>query len=153
MRSTARSDAPGRVGLSTLLVLVLAAGACAAPTSASQRRPASVTVQMSEYAFALDPPALSAGRAVLRVRNAGSVEHEMVVVALPEDAPSIEEELASEERPVAATVAYLSPQAPGEEAVLALDLTPGRYAMLCFVEGEGGTPHVERGMHTEFRVR
>lgn len=40
----------------------------------------------------------------------------------------------------------------GGSGTVELDLAPGRYAFLCFVPDETGTPHVALGMVTEFEV-
>ena len=42
--------------------------------------------------------------------------------------------------------------APGEEAYFELDLTPGDYALLCFVTARDGRSHIDHGMIRQIRV-
>ncbi len=77
----------------------------------------------------------------------------MTIERLPEDFPPIDKQLRSKTRRAAPTVAYHHPLGPGASDAIALDLTPGRYAMVCFIEGRDGTPHGLKGMNSEFRVR
>lgn len=46
-----------------------------------------------------------------------------------------------------------SPVGPGQQStVIAKDLKPGTYAILCFFVGDDGTPHFQMGMVNEFTV-
>ena len=114
-------------------------------------RPATVGVTMREYAFA-HPPRIPPGRVVVRAHNAGAERHELVVVALPEDLPPIAEQLRSESSRGVPTIAILPERAPATVGSFALSLTPGRYAMVCFLKGADGTAHAFKGMSSEFRV-
>ncbi|HWC27076.1 MAG TPA: hypothetical protein VG474_10885, partial [Solirubrobacteraceae bacterium] len=73
--------------------LALAAASCGGspepplPPSASTMR-----VDMEEYRFVFRAPA-APGRVVLRARNTGRQEHELVLLPLPEDFPPIAEQL------------------------------------------------------------
>jgi uncharacterized cupredoxin-like copper-binding protein len=130
-------------------VLLTACGKTDAPLPSS---PPLVGVTMREYGFD-HRPSLPRGRVVLRVRNAGRLRHEMTLERLPEDFPPIDEQLRSKTRRAVATLAYLHPLGPGASDAIAVDLGPGRYAMVCFIEGRDGTAHALKGMNSEFRVR
>lgn len=121
------------------------------PSSSLPPSPAEVTVTMTEYQFDYDRP-VPAGRVVFRVHNAGKEPHELVLTALPEDFPPIDEQLRGDIRRPIATIAYLLPEPPGGSGAFAVDLTPGRYAMICFVEDEDGMHHGVKGMNSEFKV-
>lgn len=106
---------------------------------------------MSEYRF--DHPAeMHHGRTVFELRNAGTVTHELVLVALPEDFPPIQEQLRAPERRGVDTVVAIHDRAPGTRDVFAAELRPGRYGFICFVRDTDGVPHSLKGMTSEFRV-
>lgn len=134
---------------SAALLLTASCGKTDAPLPSS---PPLIGVTMRDYGFD-HPPLLPRGRVVLRVHNAGRLRHEMVLERLPEDFPPIDEQLRSKTRRAAPIIAYLHPLRPGASDAIAVDLTPGRYAMVCFIEGRDGTTHARKGMNSEFRVR
>jgi hypothetical protein len=106
---------------------------------------------MGEYAYQYEAPR-SAGRLVFEIRNTGRLSHELVVVVLPEDVPPIDEQLHSENRIVIPNIASIAPQPPGGRGTFAVDLEPGRYALLCFVREPDGEPHALKGMNSEFTI-
>lgn len=106
---------------------------------------------MREYGF--DHASLvAAGRVVFRVRNAGTLTHELVLVALPEDFPPIDVQLHSGDRQGVDTVAAVHNRPPGTTTTFSSDLSPGRYAFICFVKDPDGVSHALKGMSSEFRV-
>jgi hypothetical protein len=113
--------------------------------------PQTVRVGMDEYRFDLRSPAAS-GRIVFEARNTGTVDHELVLVGVPEDLPPIGEQLRSGKRVVVPTVARMAPHAPGTRGTFAVDLVPGRYALVCFVKDADGEQHDQKGMSTEFTI-
>lgn len=106
---------------------------------------------MTEYRFT-HPPEMPPGRMVFRVVNAGAEPHSLVLVGLEEDVPPIDEQLRSPNRRGAATFAQLPSRPPGSRDTFAVDLEPGRYAFICFVQGSDGVSHALKGMSSEFRV-
>jgi hypothetical protein len=113
---------------------------------------AQVDAAMDEYRFSLDrsPPR---GRVVFRAHNRGRLEHELVLVEVPPELErSVDEQLRSPERLAVATRAYIRPRPPGASGVFAVELGPGRYAFICFVEDADGEIHGVKGMNAEFRV-
>ena len=122
------------------------------PTAGADRRgPTVVDVAMDEYNFHFDDGEIAAGLAVFRAENRGELKHELVLVRVPPNAPSIEKMIDSGR--MLETLAHLAPRPPGEKGVFAVDLGTGRYGMLCFVSDAGGEAHIKKGMHAEFTVR
>jgi hypothetical protein len=76
----------------------------------------------------------------------------MVLIAVGDDIPPIDQQLRSGNRLVVPTVARLSPRGPGRWGTFAVDLPPGRYAMVCFVKDPDGGQHAQKGMSAEFRI-
>lgn len=113
--------------------------------------PATVRVVMTDTSFEFAPD-IPAGRAVFEVVNDGTEDHSMTLVNLPEDFPPILEQLRGSERRGTAAVARVPRLAPAERSTFAVDLKPGRYAMLCLVADPDGTVHATRGHAAEFRV-
>lgn len=132
---------------------LLGAVACAAcsPPAPLPPAPEVVHLTLDDYAFELSGTP-RAGRVVVEVSNDGDLEHEVVLVILPEDVPPILEQLRSEQRRTVPTLAYVPPRSPGERGSFAVDLEPGRYAFLCFVEDADGTSHALKGMALELRI-
>jgi hypothetical protein len=114
-------------------------------------------VIMRDFAFSVPP--IRAGRMTLKVVNAGVHPHEMLLGKL---APghTLWDVFTAEETgtdPVDAgpveLVGGLAAVEAGATAWLTPTLTPGTYAMVCFVpEPSTGKPHAQLGMATEFTV-
>lgn len=137
----------------TLVAVLGLAAACTSGASgeALPPPPAKMDVTMREYAFD-NPSTVAAGRVVFRVHNAGTMDHEAILVRLPDDAPPIAEQLRSESRMGVETVATLRDRAPGSDGTSAADLRAGRYAFICFIADPDGKSHADKGMSSEFRV-
>lgn len=149
---------PPRAGVKALRwpvsVLALLATSCGVQEKEAPLppRPPVVNITMREYSLRYDH-AIPRGRVVLRATNAGHRRHELVLERLPEDFPPIDVQLHSKTKRAVATVAYLHVLRPGTHDAIAVDLAPGRYAMLSFTKSHGGTPDALKGMNSEFRVR
>ena len=131
-----------------LTVTPSSAAPAAAPTS-------DLRVVMNDYGWDL-PPTISAGKHVIQLENVAGQEHEMFVVRL-EPGKSATDMAAWVEKqagpPPAAPVGGTSGQRKGTVVYLPVDLTPGRYALLCFIPDIGDhRPHVAHGMLREFTV-
>lgn len=133
-----------------------------------------VEVAGVEYEFNGVPDTVSAGDpTVFRFENEGEELHELVLFRINDDVDqSIEEllQLPQEEAEQKAEFVTHGFALPGNtDLVVASDLEPGRYGMVCFLpvgatpeafqemmetgeEPEGGPPHFTRGMHAEFTV-
>ena len=113
--------------------------------------PQIVSVAMTEYRYAYDPPS-TAGRIVVDARNRGRLDHELVLVRLPDGVEDIDAQLRSGRRIVVPTIARMAPRPPGRRGTFAVDLDPGRYAFICFVPDADGGQHAQRGMSAQFEV-
>lgn len=114
-----------------------------------------VAVTATDYAFEVaDVPA---GKVAFQMENAGDEPHFMYLVKLKEGA-TIDEALAADEEGgdpeafVDEDIGESVAAGPGGTAVLNADLSPGTYAMLCFVGDADGVPHAFLGMAEEFEV-
>lgn len=148
--------APGtRCRRNVVALLAMAVGAGVSCTPQTRTCPPAapvVDVTMREYRYD-DPEAVPGGRVLFRVRNAGALDHELVVVALPPDLEeSIDEQLRSSNRRAFPTLVHLTRRTPGRRGAFALDLASGRYAMICFLRDPDGKQHAVQGMSAEFRV-
>jgi hypothetical protein len=112
--------------------------------------PEFVEVTMDEYRFDYRRP-VPPGRVIFTVHNEGSLDHELVLVALPERVAVPRKRRRQPQ--LVATVFHVRPRPPDSERKFAVDLTPGDYAMLCFIEASDGETHLDKGMRSEFRVR
>lgn len=128
-------------------------------TRSSRSAPAAAhpakTLTLFDYGFRSASPIRSTTHAV-RVTNAGTQPHELVIARLA-DGKSAEDFARWAERmqgpPPGRFLGGVSPMAPGVSNDLALDLAPGRYALLCFVpDAKDGKPHVAHGMVREITV-
>lgn len=127
-----------------------AAGASAALPAADD------TIGLTNYAFLVSHP-LGAGRHRLLFVDRADQPHEAVFVRLapgksPEDFAAWTD--TQQGPPPGAMVGGITGLSPGREAEAEVDLTPGRYGLICFLpDRKDGKPHFMHGMITEFTVR
>jgi hypothetical protein len=121
---------------------------------------APVNLNLQEYSFNYDKAAVASGNFAFQVTNVGQQQHEVLVLKITNDAPlsGVLNELAtSEEDEIPAGidfVAFGGPYDPASQGTVFMPtpLSAGRYALVCFVSGPGGTPHAFLGMTSEFTV-
>lgn len=113
--------------------------------------PPVIEVSVDEHTVDYDGD-IPTGRVVFRVRNAGTESHRLALIPLPEDMPPIHEQLASDDRRPVEPLAGTSNRGPGEVGVIAVDLQPGRYGLVCFATDDDGTSHARKGEATEFTL-
>jgi len=119
-------------------------------------------VDMADFAFATMPE-MHAGPMVLEVTNSGQEPHEMVVVRL--EGIGLDQFMAMVMEPPAPGEAPPGPPPftfvggmqglmPGAHGWARLDLTPGDYALICFIPSPAnqGKPHIALGMARAFTV-
>jgi len=117
--------------------------------------PGDVEIDLSDYAFRLSTP-LTAGSHVIRVVNDAQQTHEVQVVRLapgktPADVAAWVEKMQGP--PPGEPLSGVAGLGVGETASFPLTLTPGNYALLCFIpDAKDGKPHVAHGMMQEFKV-
>jgi uncharacterized cupredoxin-like copper-binding protein len=133
------------------IVAVLAA-ALAAGCGSAQKAPAGAgVISVTERDFHISAPKqLAAGDAVLRSRNEGPDEHELIVARIgPRGLPLRSDGLTLDEEALQRSeVGALEPGAPGSVRDVAVKLAPGRYLFFCNMAG-----HYKGGMHAEVLVR
>ena len=124
------------------------------PTSIVQDS-ADVRLELAEYSFTLSKP-LVAGRQVIEVLSTGAQPHEIEIVrfAPGKTLEDFGKWMAKPEGPPPGNaVGGTSAQMPGMKPRFTVDLTPGNYAMLCFVpDAKDGKPHLEHGMVQAFTI-
>lgn len=139
------------------LVAALLAASCGNRSDGDHRTrlagPEVFDITMTEYRFAYGQAGkpVRSGRAVFKARNTGTTEHELIIVRLPDDAGGIEDVLRAPKRRALEQFARLR-RPPGATATVALDLTPGRYALVCFVKDADGRSHSAKGMISDVHV-
>ncbi|HUR17497.1 MAG TPA: hypothetical protein VMZ51_00995 [Acidimicrobiales bacterium] len=110
-----------------------------------------VDVVAKEYAFEV-PATMKTGATALIMENAGGEEHSMVVAKLKPGASAQQAFIAEPGEGIESDLGTSSTAAPGGKAVLNADLTPGTFAMACFISAPDGQPHAVKGMVAEFKV-
>ena len=131
-----------------------------------------ITVDAHEYEFSGLPEQAEAGKTVLTLDNKGEQVHAVDIVRVNDGVTeSVDELLAMPEDQVGSKMTHLGGTLalPGQTGYQAVDLEPGRYAVVCFVPDgttaenvdqmmgetqgqEGGQPHAMLGMTGEFTV-
>jgi uncharacterized cupredoxin-like copper-binding protein len=116
---------------------------------------ADVTMTLSDYAFTLSKP-LAAGRQSIKVENTAAQPHEVLLVQLApgktvEDLEkwSVDMKGPPPAKPMGGIAAFMK----GKNAYFEATLTPGDYALICFVpDMKDGKPHYAHGMAQQFKV-
>lgn len=136
-------------GMSQSLIVVPSTGPAATVPNAD------VTVSMSDYAWDVKAP-ITAGKHVIRLENSASQDHEMYIVKLEPGKTAADFAQWVEKQdgpPPAMPLGGAAGMPKGVTAYVALDFTPGEYAMLCFIpDAKDGKPHVAHGMMKQFTV-
>jgi hypothetical protein len=131
------------------MVRELTVTAAPAPVAAAAPPTADVTVTLKDYTWDITP-ALTAGRHVIKLENAGPQPHELVMVKVaegktPEDVGKWAASFNGP--PPFAFVGGASNMEAGAVAWMDVDLTPGTYMLFCFYpDATDGKPHLEHGM-------
>lgn len=109
-----------------------------------------VDVTASEYTFDIDDPT-AAGRYSFVMVNAGAAPHLLVVAQLEPEVP-LDDVLASDGDVgvIQAVESDLAP--PGGEAVVTVDLEPGRWVIVCPIPNDAGQSHAALGMLRELTI-
>jgi uncharacterized cupredoxin-like copper-binding protein len=140
-----------RVPVLLVAALVMSAPACSGDKAANPVGPRYLDVAMSEFRFEVAGN-FESGRTVLNIRNVGQAPHEFILEELPTDFPPLDEQIRSPRRRGLPTLAFVRRE-PGASRTLAVDLAPGRYAIVCFIRDADGISHALKGMNAELRVQ
>lgn len=123
--------------------------------SASATPVPDVTIKLVDYGFEASKP-LTAGKHVIRIENDGPQEHELVLIRLAPGKTAQEVATWVEKMdgpPPGEPLGGLAGIHPGGYGFITPDLTPGEYALLCFVpDAKDGKPHVMHGMVKQITV-
>lgn len=117
---------------------------------------ASTTMTLKDYAFDISKP-LHAGRQTIRIRNSATQPHEVELVRLA-PGKNIQDMLAWLEKmdgpPPGQPLGGVVGVEPGALANFTADLTPGKYALICFIpDAKDGKPHFMHGMTREIAIK
>lgn len=132
---------------------IVAAGAGAADSLPA----ATDTVMLIDYGFSTDRP-LTSGHHTIRVENAGTQPHELVMLKLaPGKTPADFGKWGLSGRlgpPPALPIGGVEFLDQGAGGVFAVDLGPGDYGFICFVpDAKDGKRHFMHGMMTQFALQ
>ena len=124
------------------------------PEAASPTPEAEIDVIAREYEFDLSET-LVVGETTFKLRNEGKEQHELVIFKLKTGRPA-EKVLKlpqSEARKLVEEVGGTFAR-PGSTAgnPIRAELTPGVYALVCFIPAPDGTPHFAKGMVEEVTI-
>ncbi len=110
-----------------------------------------VDVVATEYEFEFTAP--ESGAASFVMDNQGDEPH-LISIGKLNEGLTMADAMESDDPEAMLEWEATSPVAgPGEEAVLTLqDLTPGTYAVICYLPAPDGEPHLAKGMATEFTI-
>lgn len=127
-----------------------------APTMARTMPASDLTLELADYQFTFSS-APTAGKHVVRVVNNGPQLHEAELFRLQPGKEGVDVMNWVVEGfqgpPPGMPIGGAAPESPGHESLLTLDLTPGDYAILCFMpDAHDGKVHAEHGMIYNFKV-
>ena len=124
-----------------------------ASTTTQQSGSSSLEVRMDDYSFSPKDASAAAGRVKVTAPNDGKVVHELVLFKTDQDPGSFkvsggEVNEKALEASGAKSPGEIPDVEPGRTKSATLDLTPGKYAMICNVVG-----HYQRGMYGSLTVK
>ena len=132
-----------------------AAATTANAPAAAATAPNEVTVRAADFAYTA-PAEIPAGMTTFRLANDGPNLHHLQIVRLDSAKTFADLRQALQKAgPLPGwAVVVGGPNAPDPktEANATLDMRPGRYALVCFVDLPDGVPHVAKGMVKELTV-
>ena len=141
-------------GLAVVAVAISACGAAATPKPAG---PTAVDVTFQEWEIVPSIAEVKAGQVTFNAKNISTKEeHEMVVVKTDLglfDLPKGSDGKVDEEGAGMTAVGEISETAAGASGTVTLDLTPGKYLLICNIVDADGTAHYGSGMSTAFTVK
>lgn len=111
-----------------------------------------VDVTGADFMFDFEPPT-AVGRYSFVMQNEGEELHMMILAKL-EPSSTLEEAMASEGEEGIAESFESVPAAPGDEAIVTADLSPGHWVLVCPIPSEANDmqPHAALGMAQEWDV-
>jgi hypothetical protein len=119
-------------------------------TSAATPEQADIIITLKDYTFDLSTP-LTPGRHVIRVENSGPQWHELALVKFAPGKSMADlaawEQAGEKGPPPGSVMGGVSPMEQRAKGQFTVELTPGNYALLCFLpDSKDGKPHLMHGM-------
>ncbi len=144
-----------RIGAFAVVGIALAVAACSGASAST------VKVTLQEFAVVPDVASVPAGKVTFVANNTGPEdEHELVVIKTdlaPDALPVDGDGKVTEDTPDLTVIGEIEGIAVGATKEVALDLEPGKYALICNIlqtEPDGSLEaHYEVGMRTAFEVK
>ncbi len=137
---------PARVALLALTALLIGSLALACDDDDD-----SFAIQGRDFAFDGVPESVDAGTVTFTFENTGTEFHEMALFRLPEGM-TLQEALELPEDDESVVPSGILFALPGDQGGgLTVDLKPGTYALVCFIENEN-SPHAFQRMVAEITV-
>ena len=128
-----------------------------ASTDASAPAPtADIVMTLSDYTFSTSKP-LTAGKHTIEIKNSGAQSHELVLARMAPGKKAADlgawvEKMSGP--PPAEPVGGVPAIAKGTSAFMTADLTPGEYALICFIpDSKDGKAHFTHGMLQDVHVQ
>jgi uncharacterized cupredoxin-like copper-binding protein len=128
------------------MALAIVAVSCAAPAESAPGG-SQVVAELADNKITVNVPSVKAGTTKIGVRNVGTMEHSFVVLKtdLPPDKLPVDG--ASAKAREDGKVGEIPSIPAGKSAAVTVDLTPGKYVLICNIAG-----HYQLGMHAGFTV-
>jgi hypothetical protein len=144
-----RARIPYVAAVGALSVLAACSGQEQSASTAQPAAPTAITIHAQDFAYTM-PDSVTAGYVVFTLTNDGPSFHHATIVLL-DSGRTLSELAAALKTPgpfPAWAVPIGGPNAPnpGTTSNTTLELAPGSYAVLCFVDIPGGVPHFAKGM-------
>jgi len=147
-----------------VLPFVVHAAGQGAPGAAAEPA-AGAVIRLVNHAFDFEAP-LRAGRQTIRVENAGTEAHDLVLMKLvpgrtiedvrlflnPERARRDDAGPPPPLETIGSPAGGIAAIAPGMHAYFETDLAPGEYVLFCMVTAADGRSHIEHGMMRQLRI-
>ncbi|MGH8896892.1 MAG: hypothetical protein ACRDZ4_07705 [Egibacteraceae bacterium] len=113
-----------------------------------------VSVTLREWTVTPQPAEVKAGVIAFDVKNEGGTKHELVVLrAADAQALPVKPDGAADEDKLPAGDAIGEVEVEvGKTGVVAFQLTPGDYVLICNIVDDTATAHFKQGMHVSFKV-
>lgn len=116
---------------------------------------ADVTIRLTNYDFVMSQP-LTAGHHVIQIETDSTQLHEMLIARLNDGKTALELAQWAEKPngpPPGMPLGGVTGIAPGQKNTIEVDLTPGEYALICFMpDAKDGKPHYEHGMVKQVKI-
>lgn len=144
------------IGKTLALLLLVAAILSACSSLAPAAQPARLTLVAKDFAYDL-PAELPAGLTTITLKNEGAEPHHAQFARVNDDVTDEQIMAALQQGPDAALPLVTLPGGPavvppGQSTEVTIDLTPGRYIVLCLVPSHDGVPHAAKGMISMTKV-